>query len=174
MSRRRLGHAWTTIPERTTADALKPLRRDADRRRQRYSFPSRDQSSQDRNTFRFGTLPPSERFRRVTTLVSRIGFVEPMMPALVDEAPEGSNWIHELKYDGYRTQLAIDGEERRAYTRRGHDWSELYRPLIEAARALNCDSALIEGEVIVQDRKGLSDFHTLGSKLNQLVVFGLG
>jgi ATP-dependent DNA ligase len=103
-----------------------------------------------------------------------VAYVPPMEPCLAEEAPEGTNWIHELKYDGYRTQLAIRPGGLRAYTRRGHDWSELYRPLIEAARALNCDSALIEGEVIVQDRKGLSDFHTLGSKLNQLVVFGLG
>jgi hypothetical protein len=53
-----------------------------------------------------GTLWSPPRFPPVTTLVPRIGFIEPMMPALVDSAPDGSDWIHELKYDGYRTQLA--------------------------------------------------------------------
>ncbi|HEY0413232.1 MAG TPA: DNA ligase D [Allosphingosinicella sp.] len=101
----------------------------------------------------------------MTILVSRIGFVEPMMPALVEEAPEGSNWIHELKYDGYRTQLVIDGEDRRAYTRRGHDWSHLYGSILDVARTLPCRSALIDGEVIVQDRSGLSDFAALRTEL---------
>jgi bifunctional non-homologous end joining protein LigD len=101
----------------------------------------------------------------VTTLLSRIGYIEPMMPALADAAPEGDQWIHELKYDGYRTQLALSGGERRAYTRRGHDWSHLYAPILDASGALPCRSALIEGEVIIQDRQGLSDFRALRSAL---------
>jgi hypothetical protein len=53
---------------------------------------------------------------------------------LADEAPEGANWIHELKYDGYRAQPAIQPGDLRAYTPRGRDWSHIYRPL-DVARA---------------------------------------
>ena len=53
----------------------------------------------------------------MTILVSRVGYVPPMEPCLADRAPEGDDWIHELKYDGYRTQIAIDGDDRRAFTR---------------------------------------------------------
>jgi bifunctional non-homologous end joining protein LigD len=101
----------------------------------------------------------------VTTLVSRIGFVEPMMPALVETAPEGPQWIHELKYDGYRTQLALSGADRHAYTRRGHDWSHLYAELLNTAAALPCRSAILDGEVIVQDAKGRPDFEGLRREL---------
>ena len=109
----------------------------------------------------------------MTSLVSRIGFIPPMMPALVDCAPEGSEWIHEIKYDGYRTQLAFNGEDRRAYTRRGHDWSHLYASILGVARGLDCRSAVIDGEVIVQDRHGRSDFEALRSELARRVPRGL-
>jgi bifunctional non-homologous end joining protein LigD len=109
----------------------------------------------------------------VTTLLSRIGFIEPMMPALVNSAPEGADWIHELKYDGYRTQLVLNRGDRRAYTRRGHDWSHLYAPILAVAGELDCRSAMIDGEVIIQDNRGLSDFRTLRSELARKKPRGL-
>jgi len=109
----------------------------------------------------------------VTSLIDRIGFVEPMMPALVESAPEGAGWIHELKYDGYRTQLALNGDDRRAYTRRGHDWSHLYASILDAVRGLGCRSAVIDGETIVQDARGLSDFEALRTQLARRKPQGL-
>jgi bifunctional non-homologous end joining protein LigD len=96
-----------------------------------------------------------------------------MMPALVDLAPEGPDWIHELKYDGYRTQLVLNGNDRRAYTRRGHDWSHLYASILGAAGKLDCSSAVIDGEVIIQDSRGLSDFRALRSELARKQPRGL-
>ena len=55
-----------------------------------------------------------------------------MTPALADNAPEGSNWIHELKYDGYRTQLALSRGDRHAYTRRGHEGIHVVLPFAPA------------------------------------------
>jgi hypothetical protein len=49
-----------------------------------------------------------------------------MLPTLVDEAPESDAWHHEIKYDGYRTILSVDGAETRPFTRNGHDWTERY------------------------------------------------
>ena len=50
------------------------------------------------------------------------GFIEPQLATLKMKAPSGSLWIHEVKYDGYRIQLRIDGDDRRAYTRNGYNW----------------------------------------------------
>jgi DNA ligase D-like protein (predicted ligase) len=74
------------------------------------------------------------------------------------EPPEGDEWIHEIKYDGYRTQLIIDGSGVRAYTRNGFDWSDRYKNVLAAAADLKCGSAILDGEMIVQDEHGRSTF----------------
>jgi bifunctional non-homologous end joining protein LigD len=84
-----------------------------------------------------------------------------MLPTLVDAPPEGGEWLHEIKYDGFRTQIAVRGAEGRAFTRAGHDWTAKYHRLVEAAAALGAGEALIDGEVIVQDESGRSDFGAL-------------
>ncbi|HYD11472.1 MAG TPA: non-homologous end-joining DNA ligase [Allosphingosinicella sp.] len=87
-----------------------------------------------------------------------LSFIAPMLPTLVDEPPEGDGWIHEIKFDGYRTQLVLQNGGTRAFTRRGHDWTERYEPIIEAAAALRVQAAILDGEMIVQDPTGRSDF----------------
>jgi DNA ligase D-like protein (predicted ligase) len=94
-------------------------------------------------------------------------FVEPMMPTLAGEPPQGDAWQHEIKHDGYRTELAIGGGSARAFTRNGHDWTEKYRPLVGAAASLACSTALIDGELIVQDEAGRSDFHGLRAAIHR-------
>jgi bifunctional non-homologous end joining protein LigD len=85
-------------------------------------------------------------------------FIPPMEPALVDEPPEGAGWIHEIKHDGFRTQLIVEAGAGRAYTRRGHDWTERYAPIVESAIAQLGADAILDGEMIVQDEQGRSDF----------------
>lgn len=91
-------------------------------------------------------------------LEDTVHFVSPMLPTLVSKPPDGDEWLHEIKYDGFRTQIVINQEARRAFTRRGFDWSDRYASVIGAAAALNCSSAIIDGEMIVQDAQGRSDF----------------
>jgi len=88
-------------------------------------------------------------------------FVEPMSPTLVDEPPAGTGWLHEIKYDGYRTEIAIGEGGLRAFSRNGHDWTSKYGPILDDARAVRCRSALIDGEVCVQDERGVTDFAQL-------------
>ena len=103
------------------------------------------------------------------------GFISPMLPTLVDGAPDGAEWIHEIKYDGYRTQLALDGKACRAFTRNGHDWAAKYGLVVAAARALRCRSAIIDGEMCVQNAAGVTDFKALRSAIrsapDRLVLF---
>ena len=96
-----------------------------------------------------------------------VGFIEPMLPTLVDQAPDGEAWVHEIKYDGYRTQLAIAGNDSRAYTRNGYDWTDRYGIVVAAAKALKCRSAVIDGEMCVQDAAGVTDFRAFKSAITQ-------
>ena len=100
-------------------------------------------------------------------LASRLAFVEPMLPTLVDEPPAGEGWLHEIKYDGYRTQIVIDADGARAFTRNGHDWSDKYAPLLKAVGLLGCLRAIVDGEVIVQDEAGRSDFPALRTAIGR-------
>jgi bifunctional non-homologous end joining protein LigD len=86
-------------------------------------------------------------------------FIPPMQPVLVDEPPSGTGWIHEIKFDGYRTQLQVEEGKAKAYSRRGLDWSDRYEPIVGEAAGLRCRSAIIDGEMIVQDESGVSDFN---------------
>ncbi|MDG4890023.1 MULTISPECIES: ATP-dependent DNA ligase [unclassified Mesorhizobium] len=83
------------------------------------------------------------------------------MPTLVEKPPEGEGWIHEVKFDGYRSQIVIDSQGVRIFTRRGLDWTAKYRDLVKAAGELGVDNAIIDGEIIVLNDKGLSDFGEL-------------
>jgi ATP-dependent DNA ligase len=79
--------------------------------------------------------------------------------------PTGEGWIHEIKYDGYRTLIVIDQGKVRAYSRPGRDWTGPYRRVVDAAAELPCKAALIGGEIIVQDENGISDFDALRSAI---------
>lgn len=83
------------------------------------------------------------------------------MPTLVAKPPQGDGWSHEVKFDGYRSQIIIDAGRARIFTRRGLDWTTKYRDLAAAAKTLDVKGAIIDGEIIVLNDKGLSDFAEL-------------
>nr|WP_019858062.1 ATP-dependent DNA ligase [Mesorhizobium loti] len=91
----------------------------------------------------------------------RLRFIAPLMPALVEQPPEGDGWIHEVKFDGYRSQLIIDEDGTRIYTRNGHDWTARYRDLVKEAANIGADNTIVDGEIIVLNEAGLSDFGEL-------------
>jgi bifunctional non-homologous end joining protein LigD len=91
----------------------------------------------------------------------RLKFVPFQLPTLVERAPHGTGWIHEIKFDGYRTQLVIEKGVVRAYTRNGYDWTERYGTIVEAAERLPCRTAIIDGEAVVMGENGRPDFQSL-------------
>ena len=106
--------------------------------------------------------------------VSRLGFVPFEIPTAVSEPPEGDEWIHEVKFDGYRTQLVIERRKIRAYSRRGLDWTDRYPGVIRAAEAMPVQSAILDGETVVMDKDGISDFRRLIKavhKKSELIAF---
>jgi bifunctional non-homologous end joining protein LigD len=80
---------------------------------------------------------------------------------------EGKHWIHETKHDGYRCQVLLEQGEARVFTRNGHDWTDRFPSIVRAAANLRCQSAIIDGEAIVQDGNGASDFKVLSSALRR-------
>ncbi|MDW6020645.1 hypothetical protein SAZ10_02590 [Mesorhizobium sp. BAC0120] len=86
--------------------------------------------------------------------VAALKFIEPQLATLVETPPTGPDWLHEIKYDGYRTELIIEQGRARAFTRRGADWSRKYQPIIEAAAELAVESAIVDGEVVTFEDDG--------------------
>ena len=97
----------------------------------------------------------------------RLSFIEFQMPELVGKPPAGSDWIHEIKYDGYRTELVLEGRKARAYTRRGYDWTQRYPSIVAATEKLAAKSAIIDGEAVVLCETGRPDFQALERELGK-------
>ncbi|HEX8535242.1 MAG TPA: DNA ligase D [Allosphingosinicella sp.] len=94
-------------------------------------------------------------------------FREPQKATLVDTVPTGSAWIHEIKFDGYRCLLSVGDGEAKVYTRSGLDWSDKFPEIAEAARRLQCESALLDGEIVKLDEKGNSNFSALQQAISE-------
>lgn len=94
-------------------------------------------------------------------------FHAPQLATLVDAAPEGGDWLHEMKYDGYRVIIAVGKGQVRCWTRNEKDWTDKFGPVAEAARDLNCGNALIDGEIVAFDDNGKTDFSTLQRHLSE-------
>ena len=87
------------------------------------------------------------------------------LATLVDHVPEGNRWLHELKFDGYRCLISAGEGSSHAFTRSGLDWTDKFKPIVEAVKALPSRSALIDGEVVVIDADGRTNFQTLQSAI---------
>jgi bifunctional non-homologous end joining protein LigD len=96
-----------------------------------------------------------------------LAFVPPQLATLAAEAPAGQEWLHELKHDGYRVQLRLQDGGAALLTRNGHDWTHRFRGLPQAARDLQADMALIDGEIVVLDENGVSSFARLKAALGE-------
>jgi bifunctional non-homologous end joining protein LigD len=88
-------------------------------------------------------------------------FLAPSLASLTDRPPSGPKWVHEIKYDGYRMQARIDGPNIRLLTRKSLDWTKRFRNISEALKKLRIGSALLDGEIVVEDANGVSSFNDL-------------
>jgi ATP-dependent DNA ligase len=95
-----------------------------------------------------------ERMRK-RLAAERASFIEPCLPSPADKPPSGSNWIHEIKHDGFRLMARRDPVGIRLITRRGNDWTARYPLVVEAVNHFKVRSCLIDGEVVCCDEPGL-------------------
>ena len=93
------------------------------------------------------------------------GFIEPCLPTLGHAVPSGSRWVHEIKHDGYRFICRCEGDRVRVFSRRGNDYTERVPAIAEALRALPVTSVTLDGEGVVCDPDGVTDFDLLRATL---------
>ncbi len=92
-------------------------------------------------------------------------FVEPCLATLVDKAPDSPRWIHEIKFDGYRIQARLDHGKIKLMTRKGLEWTDKFPRVAEAVARLPADTALLDGELVSEDKDGISRFSLLQQDL---------
>jgi ATP-dependent DNA ligase len=103
--------------------------------------------------------------------MSRAAFIEPCLPSPADKPPCGSNWIHEIKHDGYRLMAQRDPVGIRLLTRNGNDWSARFPLVVEAVNHLKVRSCLIDGEVVCCDERGMTSFQLLRHRRNEPATY---
>jgi bifunctional non-homologous end joining protein LigD len=92
-------------------------------------------------------------------------FIAPQLSTLSERAPSGADWVHEVKFDGYRIQLRVEHGEAALRTRKGLDWTGKFEAIAKsAARLPDC---IIDGEVVALDDRGLPDFAALQAALSE-------
>src|SRR5216683_8335594 len=91
-------------------------------------------------------------------------FVEPQLCKLVEGAPAGRGWAHEVKFDGYRLQLRVEDGKAVLRTRKGLDWTAKFAAIAQQAKTL--PDCMIDGEAVALDRHGVPDFGALQAALS--------
>ena len=87
--------------------------------------------------------------------------LQPQLATLTKGAPDGEQWLHEIKFDGYRMLCRIDGEKVEFTSRNQQSWTGRLKHLAEAARRLPVRQALLDGEVVAMEPGGATDFQLL-------------
>lgn len=88
---------------------------------------------------------------------------KPMLASLKNDVPKGAQWIHELKFDGYRVLIFMENNKVQLLTRNGHDWSHKFPTLIESLEKWSPANMVLDGELVIFDEDGKSDFGALQS-----------
>lgn len=86
---------------------------------------------------------------------------QPELATLVSTVPEGDEWLHEIKFDGYRIITEIKRGHVRLLTRRGHDWSTKLPIIKQALELIPVKNAILDGELVALNARGISDFQLL-------------
>lgn len=90
--------------------------------------------------------------------------VEPCLALLAKNPPKGPNWVLEVKWDGYRLAVHVEPERVRILTRGGHNWTDRFPAIAQAARNFGT-TMILDGEAVVLDEQGRSDFGLLQQAL---------
>src|SRR6266851_4249609 len=113
--------------------------------------------------------PAPKRARKSAPAGARKGAMPerlaPQLASQADTAPDGPEWLHEIKYDGYRLLIRIERGEVRLITRGGLDWTGKFPALARALAALPVDSAWVDGEVVALAADGTTSFGELQDKI---------
>ena len=91
----------------------------------------------------------------------------PQLATLTDAAPEGDEWIHEIKLDGYRVTAFVNNGKTKLFTRNGHDWTRRFPEVATLLSRMPVDRAILDGEMVVMSDDGSSSFRKLQEALSR-------
>jgi len=94
-------------------------------------------------------------------------FIPPSLATLHETAPSGPQWLHEIKFDGYRIEARLDRGKVKLLTRKGLDWTHRFKRIAHAVAVLPAQTALLDGELVVENDKGVSSFAMLQTDLKE-------
>lgn len=92
--------------------------------------------------------------------------LKPQLATLTTEVPQGEDWLHEIKFDGYRLLCMIDKGKLKLITRNGNDWTRKFPDIVRAVGSLSVKQAVLDGELVAMTREGVSDFQSLQNALS--------
>src|SRR5271168_584814 len=99
--------------------------------------------------------------RRRVEPASPPAWIKPQLAALVDKAPDGPDWLHEIKFDGYRMHARLDGGRVQILTRRGNDWTDKYPAIAKSNAGLPARNAYLDGELCGVSPDGRTAFNLI-------------
>ena len=108
---------------------------------------------------------------REAALKKPSAFLPIQLCKVADHPPQGSGWAHEIKFDGYRVQIATGGGKARLYTRRGHDWSDRFPEVV--ADAAHWPDGVVDGELCALNDDHTPDFSALQASISEGKTGGL-
>src|SRR6476620_1886183 len=86
------------------------------------------------------------------------------LPTARTAVPFGDDWIHEVKYDGYRMRVVRNGKNVRLFSKGGTDWTKRYPWIVETALKIKESNFVIDGEAVILGVDGISDFNALHAR----------
>jgi ATP dependent DNA ligase domain len=123
-------------------------------------------------------MPWKSQPRRSRPLTLPVGFVAPCVPVVTARPPTGDEWLHELKYDGYRICARRDGKDVHLWSRHTTDCAANMVRIVAGLRKIRAQSLTVDGEAVVFRQDGSCDFFALRGKEGQasaaLVAFERG
>jgi len=94
-------------------------------------------------------------------------FVAPCLATLSDKPTDSDNWVHEIKFDGYRIQARLDKGKAKLLTRKGLDWTKKFPTIAATIAKLPAKNAMIDGELVTEGSDGISSFSLLQQDLKE-------
>lgn len=150
----------SSAPRSATKSAGKPAPDPASKSPPKAAGRSTSKSSKQAAPFSF--KPPKKAKRAALP-----DFVSPMLPTLTAIPPSGADWLHEVKFDGYRIEAVLGGGKVILRTRKGLDWTDRFTTIAAAFSELPVKTCIIDGEIVVENENGVSDFAALQNALKE-------
>ena len=92
-------------------------------------------------------------------------FISPQLATLVSKPPPGEQWLHEVKFDGYRILAFINKDQITLKSRNNKDWTDYFPQVVEDLKQLKLNKGVLDGEIVMLDKEGKSDFQLLQNSI---------